>query len=670
MLKQVIGLMIILFLIVGCGSNKEKLFNEMRRLEYLRQVDEKRFVEWLNHPDAEVRVRAVEALGRIQDERAIPWLRNRMADPAEEVRKAAAFALGQTFSIKAEEPVIDAIKVTENDWDRAWLAEALGKVGTQKAFMYIRDYLEGKKVAWERNGAVAAGILAYRGYPPYSCAQALGVLLQASPDPEVRWRSAYALYRMGAPGELKAAFMALNDGPPLTRYFSLKAISVMVRVMRSPQYEAYKNSKLMADTEEIVGSDEFYDGISLMMQDTTWFVRAATVQLMGNLKNRHFLKILDKHLTDPHPYVRIEVLKALTQFGKPAEEILIRHYEDTGNWRERGQALLSLSKLNTAAAFKRIKEDLLQIKWPENYFHIQALAEVGTPEARALLLQLADQDNVAQTTRVLETPLDKLQFPMGFLVQKLRLHDAALTTIISTYLGQLRNPQVSGELINAYKSFLAPRDIEPMIAILAALDSLRSPSATNLLEQELANPFPAIRQAAWQALLHITGKKYQIPEVASKPLTRFDFALPNPDSRPKVLFKTSKGEFVMELRPDKAPVTVANFLDLVRSGFYNNLTFHRVVPGFVVQGGDPRGDGWGGPGYTIPCEYNDLFYERGAVGMAHAGKDTGGSQFFITHTPQPHLNGRHTLFGKVVSGMKVVDRLEIYDTILSATVID
>ena len=90
----------------------------------------------------------------------------------------------------------------------------------------------------------------------------------------------------------------------------------------------------------------------------------------------------------------------------------------------------------------------------------------------------------------------------------------------------------------------------------------------------------------------------------------------------------------------------------------------------MVQAGDPRGDGWGGPGYSIPCEYNDLFYERGMVGMAHAGKDTGGSQFFITHTPQPHLNGRHTAFGKVVAGLDVIDRIEIYDQIYQAEFIN
>lgn len=109
-----------------------------------------------------------------------------------------------------------------------------------------------------------------------------------------------------------------------------------------------------------------------------------------------------------------------------------------------------------------------------------------------------------------------------------------------------------------------------------------------------------------------------------------------------------------ELYPNEAPGTVANFEKLVNEGFYNGLTFHRVIPGFVSQGGCPNGTGTGGPGYTIKCETqgNPHTHVPGSLSMAHAGKDTGGSQFFIVHESQPHLNGVHTVFGKVTSGLE------------------
>lgn len=137
-----------------------------------------------------------------------------------------------------------------------------------------------------------------------------------------------------------------------------------------------------------------------------------------------------------------------------------------------------------------------------------------------------------------------------------------------------------------------------------------------------------------------------------------------------VMLDGSKIEF--ELYPNEAPKTVANFEKLANEGFYNGLTFHRVIPGFVSQGGCPNGMGTGGPGYTIPCETegNPHKHEAGALSMAHAGKDTGGSQFFIVHDPQPHLNGVHTVFGKVTSGLEAAKSMVAGDVMEEVKVFD
>ena len=136
----------------------------------------------------------------------------------------------------------------------------------------------------------------------------------------------------------------------------------------------------------------------------------------------------------------------------------------------------------------------------------------------------------------------------------------------------------------------------------------------------------------------------------------------------RAVVSTDKGAFTMELLPAEAPLTVDNFVQLARRNYFDGVPFHRVVPNFVVQGGDPRGDGNGGPGYQIRCEINEVPYARGAVGMALSGKDTGGSQWFVTHSPQPHLDGGYTVFARVVEGMDVVDRIVRGDRIRSVTV--
>lgn len=135
---------------------------------------------------------------------------------------------------------------------------------------------------------------------------------------------------------------------------------------------------------------------------------------------------------------------------------------------------------------------------------------------------------------------------------------------------------------------------------------------------------------------------------------------------------TDKGTMVLELFDEDAPGTVANFEKLANSGYYNGLTFHRVIPDFVVQGGCPRGDGTGGPGYTIPCELtgNNQYHDRGVLSMAHAGRNTGGSQFFICHNRRntAHLDRKHTVFGKVVENLEVIDAIRQGDKIISISI--
>ena len=131
--------------------------------------------------------------------------------------------------------------------------------------------------------------------------------------------------------------------------------------------------------------------------------------------------------------------------------------------------------------------------------------------------------------------------------------------------------------------------------------------------------------------------------------------------------RTEKGDICIEFFDEDAPNTVKNFKDLIQDGFYDGLNFHRVIPNFVIQGGCPNGTGTGGPGYHIPCEINIQKHLTGSLSMAHAGKDTGGSQFFICHSPQPHLDGVHTVFGKT-SDMDVVNSIEPGDTIISVGV--
>jgi len=161
-----------------------------------------------------------------------------------------------------------------------------------------------------------------------------------------------------------------------------------------------------------------------------------------------------------------------------------------------------------------------------------------------------------------------------------------------------------------------------------------------------------------------------LPQAASRPELDYRRAMqpfdPVPGQQlysPRAIVHTTRGRIEIHLDVVETPLTTQAFMDLAQRGFYDGLSFHRVVPGFVAQGGDPRGDGNGGPGYTLRCEIGQRPYGRGTVGMALSGKDTGGSQFFITLTPTPHLDGAYTLFGQVAAGQDVVEALRPGDVI-------
>jgi peptidyl-prolyl cis-trans isomerase B (cyclophilin B) len=138
----------------------------------------------------------------------------------------------------------------------------------------------------------------------------------------------------------------------------------------------------------------------------------------------------------------------------------------------------------------------------------------------------------------------------------------------------------------------------------------------------------------------------------------------------RATIETSRGNIVLELYPTYAPKTVNNFVFLARQGFYDGLTFHRVIANFMIQGGDPTGTGRGDPGYKFEDEVrnNPLKHETGVISMANAGANTNGSQFFITHLPQPHLNGKHTVFGKVIEGQDVVNAVKQGDVMQKVTI--
>ncbi len=255
----------------------------------------------------------------------------------------------------------------------------------------------------------------------------------------------------------------------------------------------------------------------------------------------------------------------------------------------------------------------------------------------------------------------------------LKSNDVIIRSTAAELLGNLPPDNARTDaLIEALPRALRDKNLnDAALAILDALAKQKNKEANEAIKTALNSKDHLIRRRA-VALLKADGVgdfSDRIGTVQTRN-TEADYrrAIARIGKRPTATVVTTKGSFTIEFLPEDAPLTVDNFLQLAKKRYFNGQTIPRVVPNFVVQAGDPRGDTNGGPGYQIRCEINEVPYERAAVGMALSGKDTGGSQWFVTHAPQPHLDGGYTVFGRVIRGMEVVDQIARGDRIVRVVV--
>jgi cyclophilin family peptidyl-prolyl cis-trans isomerase/HEAT repeat protein len=670
-MKRSIIFTTLILIVLACGPPEQDILNEIKFYEYSRDANSQKFIPWLNSNNKKIRIEAIESLGRIQDSSTISWVGNRLNDKDTEVKEKAAFSIGQFFNSKAEELLIETIANEQDINVKSKIIESLGKVGTERSFSILQDNLQSGIPELEKSSAIATGLLAYRGFPLYKNIMTINTLLKKQSNPDFTWCLAYSLFRIGSPSELKNTYDFIDVPDPLTRYFIIQTQIASITTIKSPRFYPYRNTRSMKPSMELLRSPIYEDTLIKMLKDTCWYIRYATLQLIEVLKSNSLWDEVIETTNDPHPHVRAAALSAISKYKtKESEKFLQDFFRKTDNWRDRGITLVQFSQNNPRVALNIIEKEIEKLEWPENYYIIKSLELIDNQHSTSLLKEICNKNNLAQTTLALEILVNRENISLPFLLAQLSLNDPVIIKIISSKLGLIGDHSTVQPLLNSYNNLSAPADIKYMVAIIEALEKIKSTKAESFLENQLTSPYITIRNTSKKALATITGKDHNVPQTESKQLIRYDFPKVEYEINPRIILITTKGNIEIELYPKDAPVTVSSFINLVSSGFYDGIYFHRIVPTFVIQAGDPRGDGWGGPGYNIPCEYNEIFYNRGTVGMAHAGKDTGGSQFFITQIPQPRLNGKYTAFGKVVAGMDVVDKIEIFDIIIKAETIN
>jgi peptidylprolyl isomerase len=663
------------------GERTEKLRAILRAAD-LRDPSDPVFIRCLSDPDSVVRERATLLCASLQDTSLITELLRNLVEGTLRVQEAAAFAIGQTGPSlgkpSAEALALDIARgPLERTAARERIIEELGKFGSDSTLNELA--LLARKGPPDARGPymMAVARFAIHGVTtPEGTSLALEGLFET---PGSGWRAAYALQRIGDHPRTRAEVARLTS--------ALSNPDPLVRMNVAALFGKLKDDSTVVPP--LAGC---------ATSDPDWRVRVNAVKALGNHPpDPRVIATLGQAVADADESVALTALAVIAGYGvpnsaaggsaDPAEALaslipvlrrLARGEGPGSNWRYRSGAALALARLEGSRSLADIAaprgaEPLLAAGL------ITAMGATGAPEASAALapyLQSAEplyrrtaleavQSLVARNPS--DTTLRSSVYAAA--VGALASGDMAVVTTGAAILGD--SLFLKKESVPALSASLLvlrpPADIEAIQEVCKTLAKIADTSAAAALRTVLSSGDPPASLAAATALKALTGESHPAATAGSAPL-RSDFDFDYLESLPEtigVALRTGKGEILIELYRDAAPFTIMSMLKLAEGkGFYKGLIFHRVVPNFVIQGGDPRGDGWGGPGYSVRSEFSPLSYVAGTVGIASAGKDTEGSQFFITHSPQPHLDGRYTIIGRVVGGMEVVDRILVGDSII------
>ncbi|PZR17663.1 MAG: peptidyl-prolyl cis-trans isomerase [Archangium gephyra] len=627
--------------------------------------------------DPAVRKRALLALGRIQDPHTAGAMIEGLSDPDASVRAEAAFAIGllglswaplnEEMKSRLGNALLEKEGPESDAATRVAMLEAMGRVATPQLVERLVDRLGGAPDVAGR-AALSIGVAAKSKVPVTSRAfPALADLLKKESPATTRYGAAYALMQTKSDAARPLLLGCLTDENSEVRALCAKGLSDT-----GTDSDAVALRKLIDDPDYRVAVEAARSlaRISTRCKSSACVAIGALTDL--NLRAERLLRgdtagggqpLLALSQAELPPFAKALLSSLRSQLGAGKNNADARVKKDAANLDCRfaaAQDRLSGAMTETVNCGFGVIEEAHRLQ-----LGLHALADSKTrPTDPRKALEQVGSYLLHPDARVKLAAVELLgtvnsQPSMEKLRPLLLSGDLVLATAAATSLSKLGDKTQVTLIRQLGQKVSAQADLAPAIA--EALATLDGKEAVGDLEGWLQSPHAAVRQAAAEALSTLKGSAVTAERVeAPASATKFQA----PPANAHLIVVTEKGEFEVALYVNEAPRTSGNAFELAKKGFFKNLTFHRVVPDFVVQGGDPRADGNGGPGYTIRCEVNHKPYARNVVGMALSGKDTGGSQFFVTTAAQPHLDGRYTTFGEVIRGQEVVDALLEGDRIL------
>jgi cyclophilin family peptidyl-prolyl cis-trans isomerase/HEAT repeat protein len=608
--------------------------------------------------DPAIRRRAALAIGRVGDSAGGAALVVALADPDADVRASAAFALGLLGAKSAVAPLVAALK------DPAPLvagraAEALGLIGDPAAAPAIaamaagcRTSIAGLDPDDEREPQapeVAQCQLAIFSLVRLKNYDALSsVVLDGSGHPISRWWPvAFALQRLGDTRAVPALVWLASSTGVNTPAFALKGLGALHDNQGAPMARAIAARR-----------------------DADVRLRVAAVKMLGQIADKASAAALTALVSDRTTPLNlaVEAAASLGAVGQgDAFEVLVDQFSHTSPVM-RAAALSAAAALDPDAFLMIVSSLPEDREWSVRAAYAHILAFLPADRVRAAVGALAGDPDLRVRAAGLEA-LAKIGAPdlTAQLYSACESPDYALRATAATLVGDTHPADGVPHLVAAYERAKSDTADDARIAALTGLARYGGDESKRVLHDALGDRDWPVRLKAAALLrtdLGEAGAEPVRPAPLRHPVEFFESApLLHAAYSPHAFIDTRYGAIEIELDVVLAPLTSMNFVELARAGFFSGMKIHRVVPNFVVQAGDPRGDGIGGPGYAIRDELSPQPFLRGTVGMALDGTDTGGSQFFISVSPQPYLDGKYTVFGRVVKGMEILDQISQGDVI-------
>lgn len=657
------GILIAASVVSGCASAERgpltlnEKYARLMMLEDQRSLGAGEVLSYLDDRSPLIRRRAILALGRIGSPESEPLLADLLSDPEPEIRSTAALSLGLLEGALSEQ-ALAALEQALADTDlsvRGRAAQALGRKGPEEMAVPIAGSLREHMPP---------------GTPPYPWGEDVARSEPKMPHLDQR----LGLFALASLHDLRSAWSVLATEQSQPRFLWWPA------AWTAAQFRAEELAPLLL---HYAGSNDPYlrvwgarglgrlsreqarGAILQLLRDRDEKVRIEAVRAAGTLGLQEAVPQLLDLLESDTPYIRVEAVRALATLPDPtAIDPLIDQISAPSPWL-RAAGLRAVAFQDPSTFWLLLAGMDPDGDWTVRADLARLLGQMGGDRAVALLERFVEDRDYRVRPAAMSALVAASPSAAGPIVLKhLQAEDPFERAAAAESVGELQLEGAVEPLLAALEASLSENEPGPDLAILAALE-VYGPEAWG------RGARIALQDRAWrvrkQAANILAGQGEPMAEAGTPEVDRTleDYLeLVSPPFTPQAFIRTEEGTIEVELFIVDAPLTVGNFMRLARDGFYNGLTFHSVVPNFLVQAGDPRGDGNGGPGYRVRSEVNRRPFLRGTLAMALPnGKDSAGSQFFITHLPQPQLAGDFTAFGQVIRGMELVDRLEPGDVI-------